>query len=452
MDPPASRRSDRIAARTEPDNMPVNDDPADLQTHEETTSPRQDEQAPAFDVNEAGERERALVDAVRAYLHREGQTQSSGALSPELVAYVEGMMARTRLSGNATDPPPATARADTQSAPLPSRVKMLAPEKFKGARTDVERFERATERYVHASNIETSVMTLLPSLLANEAETWYNAMERSGELATNWEDFKLQLRERFDDPAAVRKARDKLDRLTLDGSVAKLRREMEAVLIQIPTMSVEDQIDKFMKKTSLAIRHELEMHPPSTLQDAFRLAERVELADAAAKGKVVPDDGLSSERGRGKRGQGRGRGQGGASSSAPFGQGSRGSAPWQGGGRDRPPPMGLAAIGAPAAPGNVQSVVAEGQPAHTTQTLVAVQQRQQNRPNDNAMSQDDLNRCSAEWRCYWCKVSMPDAYTRHQQRNCPLRLSGKPPVPMPAPSTQTQDVRSEGNGSGRWRQ
>lgn len=78
MDPPASRRSDRIAARTEPDNMPVNDDPADLQTHEETTSPRQDEQAPAFDVNEAGERERALVDAVRAYLHRRADTVVRG--------------------------------------------------------------------------------------------------------------------------------------------------------------------------------------------------------------------------------------------------------------------------------------------------------------------------------------------------------------------------------------
>jgi hypothetical protein len=68
------------------------------------------------------------------------------------------------------------------------------------------------------------------------------------------------------------------------------------------------------------------------------------------------------------------------------------------------------------------------------------------------MTDADRNRCWDEFRCFWCKVAMPDRHNRHQSKDCPVRLSGRTPAPMPALAAASQDARREGNGSGRPRQ
>jgi len=176
---------------------------------------------------------------------------------------------------------------------LPAYVKLLPlPAVFDGDRTNVGRFECAVERYARAAGMaDPAIMEWVPFLLSGEAENWYNILGDEGNLPISWPLFKQALRERFEDPAAAKRARERLDSLTLTTSVAALRSEFESTLTRIPTLSTGEQVHIFVSKLSGRIRVHVEMSQPETLADAFRVAEMAELAEAAADG----DDSSSQE-------------------------------------------------------------------------------------------------------------------------------------------------------------
>jgi hypothetical protein len=439
--PPPVRRSERLQAR-EAENPDEQDAASELQPQ----SP-----AHASDVGNAAPPEAEHMSHANADRAADDVTKISLA---DLEAVVQRVIARERLSENRAESIPVTAES-AQLAPLPTRIRLQSPEKFTGVRSDLDRFERAVDRFVRAADLDASVMTLIPTLLAGEAENWYNSLERMGNLADTWAGFRYQLRDRFGDPAAVKKARDKLDSLTFNGSVAKLRRDYEAVLLKIPTMSIDDQIEKFVKKLPQGnLRFQVEMQYPSTLEQAFRLAEKVELADAAAHGKSVPED-EPQQHGRGRRGRGRGREQEATSSAAPADQRGKKQTPRFGGGYGYGPRqnMGLAVMEELPPVGAQAGVLAGAEfPAHTGQALNAMQRGQPARPQRSPMSQENYERCMREYRCFHCKVAFPDRFSAHEARDCPAKKRGEPEAPMPPPVMQSQDARQVGNGSGRRQQ
>ena len=389
-----------------------------------------------------------LEQALRAYILRQSSSGEQGPADPALAAYARLKAAQMRP---AVDPLSEMRRGAAQSMALPSRVQLKTPDVFRGDRTDVARFVRSVERYVRASGgmADDVLLSWVPMLLGGVAETWWDALEQDDLLPRTWLQFVLLLRERFDDPAAVRKAREKLDNIRLTGTVAALRQEFEAAALRVPGLSAAEQTHLFVSKLQGPIRVHVEMGDPSTLRDAFRLAEKAELAEAASRGRSAPQDPDVSERnGRsGRRGRGqRNSGEADQTGAAAVRQNGRQTPPWR-------PPMGLA-------------IMSEGQPsvaplathlasypAHGNQQLIAMQNGQQGqairRQSYANLTEEQLTRCYAEFRCYWCKVPQLDLATRHTEKMCPARLRGDPVTPMPP---RSQDVRVSGNGSGRPRQ
>ena len=401
---------------------------------------------------------RAFVDlALREFLRQAATSESSEPLSPALAAYAlealtEGPTALTEFVPSALNKLQAEAQAaaEPQTQPLPARVHLPLPDRFTGVRSDLTRFELAVERYVQSMDVHKSVMNLIPSLLAEHALTWYNGQAKDGNLPSTWEAFKVLLHRRFADPAAVQKARDKLDSLTHSGTVAQLRGAFESCLLNIPTMSVEDRIDRFVRKLRWDIRYEVILRHPKTLEELYCLAEEVELADnARQRNKPRAAEDADGQAGRGRRGQGRGRQQEGAFSPGRGNPNNNGQNAQGGGfGYRYNQPVALANMQTAGAQSN-SAAVENNQPTQGEQSFNAMHPRHQGR---NPMPQADVDRCFAEHRCYWCKQDNRISVSPHQAKFCPVKMRGDPPNPMPAPTAQVQNVRQSGNDQGHRRQ
>lgn len=413
---------------------------------------------------------RAYLDqAVRAFLEEQGRNSVPlGSLSPGVMTYAMEILDRERTSIlDPTPHVPQTAAAAglrpsvAQLLPVPNRVYLQTPDKFKGVRTDVDRFERAVERYVRAADIDGSIMTLIPTLLAGDAETWYNAVERNGTLPPTWVEFKVLMQDRFGDPASVRKARDRLDKLQHVGTVAQLRSAYETLLLDIPAMNPEDQVDKFVKKLRNPIRFHVDLKEPKTLEEAFRHAEKVELADNIGRGKVLQEEVQSpnpSSTGRGRRGHGRGRSQDAAFQQGQGNYHNNNHATQAGKHGYRPQqPMALATMGHHAAPPGTPVNAGINHQAHAGPGVNAMQTQPAKGNGRGNMAPADYDRCFKEHRCYYCKQDMRLVLTPHHARNCPAKQRGELPTAMPPPLSQSsstsQDARQgPGNDPGRWRQ
>ena len=80
----------------------------------------------------------------------------------------------------------------------------------------------------------------------------------------------------FKDSDSIRKARDKIAALRQKTSVSKYSDSFRSLLLKIPDMSIEEQLDRYIRGLKPAIRRELLLKAPTTLDDAVTLAERMD--------------------------------------------------------------------------------------------------------------------------------------------------------------------------------
>ena len=95
----------------------------------------------------------------------------------------------------------------------------------------------------------------------------------------NWDTFQAAMLAEFQPMDNIKTARDKLADLSQRTSVATYASCLRDLAIQIPDLSPGDLLHKFNRGLKPNIRREVELRDPTTLDEAIKLAERVDTID-----------------------------------------------------------------------------------------------------------------------------------------------------------------------------
>ena len=71
-------------------------------------------------------------------------------------------------------------------------------------------------------------------------------------------------------------------------SVSKYAESFRSLLLQIPDMAKEEQLDRFIRGLKLHLRKEVIVKAPTTLDEAIRLAERIDSIRFTPNGHSSP--------------------------------------------------------------------------------------------------------------------------------------------------------------------
>ena len=125
-----------------------------------------------------------------------------------------------------------------------------------------------------------------------------------------WREWAAELVARFEPMNALERARNQLDSLRQTTTVLQYVREFQRLMFQIPLMTREEALHRFIRGLKPELQYQLTAQNPPTLEDAILLAERLDVL-------------YKSTRSGGSGGKGAGGGQGGK-------QWGRGQGRWKG--------------------------------------------------------------------------------------------------------------------------
>ena len=130
----------------------------------------------------------------------------------------------------------------------------------------------------HSNVDDTQAVKFAASLLEDEASTWWRAqaLEEKGflELQSDWTKFKAAIQTYFRPVNAKKQARDKIAELKQRASVKSYANEFRTLLLEIPDMSEDEKLDRFVRGLRFSIRKEVELRDPKSLTEAMSIAER----------------------------------------------------------------------------------------------------------------------------------------------------------------------------------
>lgn len=122
------------------------------------------------------------------------------------------------------------------------------------------------------------------SLFQDSALIWWdyvvktNAAQGHPEWACTWENFKNGVIEKFSDPNAVRRARDRIFNLRQKADVASYGRAFTTLVAEITDMNEAEKMDKFTRGLKPEVQKMLALSPRS--QDLLDLMQRAEAIDS----------------------------------------------------------------------------------------------------------------------------------------------------------------------------
>ena len=182
----------------------------------------------------------------------------------------------------------ASAAAAAAAAPRAPTLKPAKPETFDaskaGNRADNWLFQ--LNEYFNACNVHNDLerVAYAGAMLRGAAATWWRQRRTyaaSGAMAdiTIWSQFCNELRTQFTVINAEKIARDQLAALKQTGAVQSYAIKFRDITIQIPDITDKEKMDRFVRGLKPRLQHELAIHEPPTLDDAIRLAERIDAVD-----------------------------------------------------------------------------------------------------------------------------------------------------------------------------
>lgn len=119
-------------------------------------------------------------------------------------------------------------------------------------------------------------MTAAGNCLRGPAKTWYAAVRgdpTSVEYVTTWADFKEAMLANFSSTNPVREARDRLHNLVQTGSVRGYTALFRNLCAQIPGITEEEKLDRYIRGLKKLTRMKLRVEDPETFDKATRMAE-----------------------------------------------------------------------------------------------------------------------------------------------------------------------------------
>lgn len=160
--------------------------------------------------------------------------------------------------------------------------KPAKPPTFSGERggLDVETWLFQIELYLEATPLtEQKKVNFAAQMLRDLAATWYRYQQVNGRAFTTFQQFSTALKDQFKPVNAVKQARDQLASLRQTRSVQEYAGKFQALAMQIPGISADEQLDRFVRGLKENAQRELELHPVTTVEAAIRVAERVDAFD-----------------------------------------------------------------------------------------------------------------------------------------------------------------------------
>ena len=165
-----------------------------------------------------------------------------------------------------------------KSGPSTKSPKPRKPDSFNG-KGSIESWMTHMSNYVKDES-EENAMAIAISYLEGPAHDWWigHSQTEEGQLIQTWTALKSALASRFITLNKAKIARDKLAKWKQMKDVSSFNDDFQRIVLDIPNISIEEQIDRYTRGLKAYIWKELCTREYTSLNDAMRDAERVESA------------------------------------------------------------------------------------------------------------------------------------------------------------------------------
>src|SRR3954468_7713202 len=159
-------------------------------------------------------------------------------------------------------------------------ITVKQPDTFDGRKIPVELWIFQIKQYILATKNENQeqVVYIATNLLRGDTAIWwrhyYNYFTKEELAILNWKEFEKMLIRKFKPVNAAKTARDQLAHLRQTGSVKTYNTAFTSTILEIPTISKEEQLDRYTRGLKEKVRVEVELREPSDLEEAMRITDR----------------------------------------------------------------------------------------------------------------------------------------------------------------------------------
>ena len=178
-------------------------------------------------------------------------------------------------------------------------MKLPKPDNFRGKpREDVNAWLFSLVLYFSAQTPppgdETKVAYACSLFRDNALAWWMNvfagdaAVDPALRVTTSWERFQARVMQYFSPEDAVRSNRDRLHSLTQTKSVADYTYAFNKLIAIIPGIAADELIHAYVRGLKPAVRIEVELRAPTTVEVAQRIATRVDEIIYTVRPKTKP--------------------------------------------------------------------------------------------------------------------------------------------------------------------
>ena len=193
-----------------------------------------------------------------------------------------------RINNSAPSAPPSSTHVSnsipsessaTEPAPqVPSMVKPVRPSVYTGVKdyATLENWISSVDSYFCLTNARPpQIYYYLNTIFTGDAAIWYRYHFKSSQASTlEWSTVRAAMRGFFTPPNRDRRLRDQWASLHQTTSVVDYVARFLKLAMQIPNLTEEDILDKFIRGLKQKTRMELELKEPKTIAEAMRLADR----------------------------------------------------------------------------------------------------------------------------------------------------------------------------------
>lgn len=126
---------------------------------------------------------------------------------------------------------------------------------------------------------ESMIVNYAASLLRDNAMVWWKchidlADRKIVPRIATWTDFYAAITSEFQPINTTKIARDKLAELKQRNSVQSYAFEFRNIVAELPSMTEEEKVDKFIRGLKDRTRQEVDIRDPKSLEEAIRIADR----------------------------------------------------------------------------------------------------------------------------------------------------------------------------------
>src|SRR3954464_14503228 len=165
--------------------------------------------------------------------------------------------------------------------PGPSmNIRIKQPETYDGRKGSVDLWIFQMQQYLLATGIKNDeqAVYLATNLLRGDVATWwrhhFKKITDDEDELPNWKRFERLLSKKFKPVNATKVARAPPARLCQTSSVKAYNAAFTSTILEIPNISEEEMVDRYVRGLKEKVRVEVELREPTDLEEAMRIADR----------------------------------------------------------------------------------------------------------------------------------------------------------------------------------